>query len=450
VLFRSATVVATLGGTGAVATWREGAFSAYQGYPSALAFHEQRLLLAATAKQPQTVWGSWVGGYEDFTPPSTEDDGAYTHTLAAERVNSIRWMSASTNLIIGTSGGVWRMGSQDSASPITPSNVKAVPVPRVGAANIVPINLGNIIVLAQRRGNPSNAGEQIQELSYKFEIDTYVKSNLTTLAKHITSGGIVDWDMQMDPCPIIWAVRDDGMLLGMTYEREQEVIGWHRHPMGTAQVESVAVLPGDNQDDVWIVVKRTINGSTKRYIEVLADMDWGDDQEDCFFVDCGLTYDSTPTDSISGLGHLEGETVAVLADGATHPTRKVVGGIITLDYEASVVQVGLPYTYTLETLDLEGGSQEGTAQGKKRKVSKVLVRFYKSLGGYLGGEDAQDELDFRTVDDGMDSPPALFTGIKDFTLRSGWSREARIKITGSDPQPMGIMALIPTFRTEDA
>ena len=449
----NATVISTLGGTGAVTEWREGAFSGYQGYPSCLAFHEQRLLLAGVPLSPQTIYASWVGAYEDFTPPDTEDDGAYTHTLVAEKVNSIRWMSPSTNLIIGTSGGVWRVGSQDTSSPITQSNVKAVPVPRVGASSLSPINLGNIIVFAQRRGNPANYGDQIQELSYKFEIDSYVKSNLTVLSKHITKGGIVDWDLQTDPVPIIWSVRSDGMLLGMTYEREQEVIGWHSHPMD-GEVESVCILPGDNQDDVYLIVKRAlVEGDVlvdKRYIEVLEDMDWGDDQEDCFFVDCGLTYDSTPATTISGLDHLEGKTVAILADGAVHPTKVVTSGEITLDYAASVVQVGLPYTYILETLDLEGGSQEGTAQGKKRRVSKVLIRFFKSLGGYLGNEDEQDELDFRTIDDDLDAPPALFSGIKDFTFRSNWSREARIKITGSDPVPMAIMTMTPTLRTEDA
>jgi len=449
----TATVINDLSGIEAVTTWREGAFSPFQGYPGALAFHEQRLILAGTSLQPQTIWGSWTGAYEDFTPPTTEDSGAYTFTIAAEKVNAIWWMSPSTNLIVGTSGGIWRIGSQDSSSPITQSNVKAVPVPRVGSSSVQPINLGNIIVFVQRKGNPNNYGEQVQELSYKFEIDSYVKSNLTTLAKHITKPGIIEWDLQTDPVPIVWAVRSDGTLVGMTYEREQEVIGWHSHPMD-GLVESVCVLPGDNQDDVYLIVKRTIGGATKRYIEVLEDMDWGDDQEDAFFVDCGLTYDSTPATTFKGLDHLIGKTVAILADGAVHPPKEVIAiggkwGII-LDYEASVVQVGLPITYDLETLDLEGGSQEGTAQGKLRKVSKALVRFYKSGGGNMGDHDLQDELDFRTTEDDMDSPPALFSGIKDFTFRGRWDREARIRITGSDPLPMGIMTITPTLRTEDA
>jgi hypothetical protein len=463
----TATVISTLGGTGAVTEWREGAFSDYRGYPACLAFHEQRLLFSGVTDNPQTIYASWVGAYEDFTPGTTEDDAPYTHTLAAEKVNSIRWMSPSTNLIVGTSGGVWRVGSQDAAGPITQSNVKAVPVPKIGSSSLSPINLGNIIVFVQRRGNPNNYGEQVQELSYKFEIDSYVKANLTVLAKHITKSGIVDWDLQTDPVPIIWSVLNDGTLLGLTYEREQEVIGWHRHSMGDSRqylglgfdppwiaveglVESVCVIPGDNQDDVFLIVKRSINGDTKRYVEVLGDMDWGDSQADCFFVDCGLTYDGVPADTISGLDHLEGETVSILADGAVHPQQAVSSGTITLDYEASKVHVGLPYTSTLETLDLEGGSQEGTAQGKKRRVSKVLVRFFKSLGGNLGNEDIQDELDFRTVDDDMDSPPALFSGIKDFTFPGAWSREAPIKITQSDPLPMGVMTITPTLKTEDA
>ena len=302
----------------------------------------------------------------------------------------------------------------------------------------------------QRLGLPQNYGEVARELSYRYDLDGYVARNLTLLAEHITKGGVVDWAYMSSPFPIIWAARADGTLLGMTYEKDQEVYAWHRHPMAGA-VESVAVIPGAYQDELWMVVRRTINGVTKRFVEFLTEFDWGSDQEDCFFVDCGLTYDGGPATTISGLDHLVGATVQILADGALVPDQVVAaGGSITLETAASVVQVGLQFISDLEPMDLEAGAMEGTAQGKKKRIHEVGIKLYQTGCGLVGPDaDRLDEIITRNMNDPLGSPPPLFTGDYELAFPGGYSTAGRILIRQDKPLPMTVLCLMPRLDTMD-
>jgi len=442
--------------TGATKAWREGAFSDYRGYPDCVAFYEQRLYYFKDAY----VFASKSGDYNDFgsakeTSPLATDGFAYQ--LAAEKVNVIRWACSKNNLILGATDGVWRMGAQTSSDPVTPTNAKISQQSRQGAALLRAHSLGQSVIFMERLGKPDNAGEKVVEISYKWETDAYVGKDLSLLAEHITTGGVKDWDFQRSPYPIIWCVRADGVLVGLTYEKDQDVIGWHRHPID-GEVEAVCVIPGDYQDDLWMITKRTIGGSAVRYVEYMKPMRYGTDVEDAFFVDCGLTYDGAAVSALGGLSHLAGKTVAVLADGAVHPQVVVsAGGEITLEYSASKIQVGLPYDSTLETLDLEGGGAEGPAQGKKRGISKVLVRFFNTGSGVrIGrGEDRVadlqlDMLDFRDGSTLMGSPEPLVNGIHAVTFPRAWQREARIRVVTNNPLPCSVLSMIATLKTEDA
>lgn len=442
--------------TAATKAWREGAFSTYRGYPDCVAFHEQRLYYFKDAY----VFASKTGDYNDFGSEKTTSplatDG-FCYQLAAEKVNVIRWAVSKNNMLIGATDGVWRMGAQSSTDPITVTNAKITQQSRQGAALLRAHSLGQSAMFVERLGLPTNNGEKVVEVSYKWETDAYVGKDLTLLAEHITSGGIVDWDYQRSPYPIVWCVRSDGVLLGLTYEKDQDVIGWHRHPID-GQVEAVCCIPGDNQDDLWMVTKRTINGSTVRYVEYMKPMKYGTDVKDAFFVDCGLTYSGAAVTSLGGLSHLQGETVAILADGAVHPQKVVnASGVIALDYAAAKIQVGLPYDSILETLDIEGGGAEGPAQGKKRSISKVLVRFFDSGSGLqIGrgddrGADVQmDLLDFRDGTALMGSPEPLMNGIHPVTFPRAWQREARIRVVMNNPLPCSILSMVATMKTEDA
>lgn len=448
VSFTSSTVVVAdvlvdLGDTTATTIWREGAWSALNGYPACGNFYEQRLICGNSPLNPDAVWGSKVTEYEDFTPGILATD-SFAYNLQSDIV---RWIASLGQLVIGTVNKEFRLGAQGSADALTPTNVKMTGQSRKGSADIMPIDLGNAIIFAQRHGEADQPGRRVRELTYNYINDAYDGKELTLLSEHITGAGIVDWALMNAPYQILWCVTEGGVLIGLTYEKEQNVIAWHRHETD-GLVESVCVIPGENQDELWMIVNRTIGGVAKRYIEVMADFDWGTDQADCFFVDSGLTYDSTPATVFSGLDHLEGETVAILADGVVQTPQVVTGGSITLATAASVVHVGLPYTGVLAPMDLDGGAMEGTGQGKLKRLHGVAVNFYKTLGGYIGADEVtMEELEFPSP---TAVPQPLYSGIKDdFTFPADWALEGRIVIKQTDPLPMTVLSIMPRLRTED-
>lgn len=460
----TADVVSNFGATTASADWRLGVWSATTGYPAAVTFYGDRLFWGGCTKYPQRIDGSVVGDYENFAPSSTAnvvaDDNAVAYSLNANNVNVVKWMSDDEKgLIVGTVGGEWIVRPSNQGEALTPTNVNAKRSTRYGAkSGVTPIGAGKATLFVQR------AGRKVRELAYVFEDDGFRAPDMTVTASHITKGGVVDMAYQLQPQSIVWAVRGDGVLLGFTYEREQEVLAWHKHPIGGAfgsggaVVESVAVIPNPagDADELWLVVKRTINGSTKRYVEYLTAM-WTDeeggptgDQADAFFVDSGLTYDGAAATTISGLDHLEGATVAILADGATHPSKTVSGGAITLDRSATTVQIGYGYQSNGWTERIEGGSQTGTAQGKTKRIGRIIVRLFQALGLKMGPNASNlDPLIFRTASDPMGAPPPLFSGDKEINNPSTYEKEGRIYFRVDDPLPCTILALMPDVGVYD-
>ncbi len=436
------------GGVGAVKEWREGAWSSYRGYPSALSFYEERLLFAGTKYQPQSIWGSVSADFENFTPESTiTDSGPFTYTLASNQINIIYWLSPARVLMAGTAGGEFKISASTVNAGITPTDIAAKADTAYGSANIQPLSIGEVVLFVQGHGR------KIRELVYSFEKDGYVAPDMNRLAEHITKSGIKELAYQKEPDQTVWAVRNDGHLVSMLYQRDEDIVGWSEHTTdGT--FESVACIPGTNQTEVWIIVNRTIGVDTKRYIECFKDIDWGDDQEDCYFVDCGLTYDDVPITTItSGLDHLEGKTVQVLADGAVRSNCVVTGGSITLASPAtaaSVIHVGLPYTSTLKTMRLEIMSQEGTAQSKLKRIHQVAVRLYKTLGCKIGpNADNLETIYFRIPGHPMGSPSPLFSGDKVVDFRGDYEMEGQILIIQDQPLPLTIVAIMPRLTTFD-
>jgi len=448
----SADVKADFGAATAQAAWRLGLWSDTTGWPGTVTFYEQRLIFAGATDTPQRIDGSKIGDFETFTP-GVEDDDPISYTLAASEVNAIRWINAGQVLLIGTVGGEWVMNATTTGDPLSPTNVNVRRQTTYGSAQIRPVRIGNAVLFVQR------AGRKLRELVYQFENDAYVAPDLTLLAEHVTQGGITDMTYQQEPDSVLWCVRADGVLLGLTYDRPQDVVGWHRHIVGgmfgagSAAVESVAAIPNSvgTADELWVVVKRTVNGATVRYVEFMEDaFDDGVVQEDAFFVDSGLTYSGTATTMISGLDHLEGETVQILANGAVAPDRMVTSGAITLPDAATKVHAGLGYASRIKTMRVEAGADDGTAQGKKKRIHRATVRLYRTLGLKIGTETgALDTLPFRTGADPMDSPPPLFSGDKRVTLRGGWNTEGRVVIEQTQPLPMHVVSLMPQLQTND-
>lgn len=452
------TVSSTLGGTGAVATWRLGAWSDTTGWPSAVSFFQERLCFANTTNQPQTVWMSKSGDYENFEPTTlgsspaaaTLDDNGITLTISDDRVNAIRWMSAGRQLVVGTVGGEFTIGASSNNEAITPSNAVVKRETTRGCADIQPVRIGQSVLFVQR------AERKLFEMAYNYEVDAQVAPEMTLLADHLFRSQIKEVAYQPEPWSVLWACRDDGMLLSFVYLRDQSVTGWAQHPIGGSatdnKVLSVAVIAGTGQDELWLVVERTVSGATVRHVEYMtyefypADEN---DKDDAFFVDAGLTYDGVAADVMTGLDHLEGKTVHILADGAAHPTKTVASGSVTLDREAAVVHIGLGYTSTMETMDLEFGAPDGTAQGRRRRIHQLGVKFWATLGANVGREGSMDAIEFRSGSDAMDESPPLFTGDKRIMFPPGWDTEMRVIVTQEQPLPCTIVGLVPHMNTND-
>ena len=347
--------------------WRLGAFSETTGYPSVVTFFEQRLVYAATTSRPQSMFFSVSADYYNHAPTDNDgnvlDDSGFVYTIATDQVNTIRWMRAGKVLSVGTAGGEFIVSQGDQNSPLSPTNTRVVRQTTFGSAAVTPPQVGNSVLFLQR------ANRKVREYVYQFESDAYTAPDLAILSEHITEGGIVDMAYQQEPDSIVWLVRTDGVLVGMTYERAQDVVGWHRHIIGgaDAKVESVAVIPNTtgSRDDLWAVVQRTINGQSVRYIEFLTPgmPEVTVNTTDATYLDSMLTYTGGAVSAVFGLSHLEGQTVSVLANGAAHPDRTVSSGSITLNGSYEVVHVGLPYTSTLQTMRIEAGAKRWNGAG---------------------------------------------------------------------------------------
>ena len=549
-------ILEDMGSSSASIDWSLGAFSDTTGHPSCVTFFEQRLVFAATINNPQTVYFSKSGDYENMDANiggTIADDDAIIYTIASNQVNAIRFMTATRTLIIGTAGGEFAVSGGGADNAITPTNILIKKQSNHGAANIDAISVGNATLFLQR------ARRKIRELAYNFDVDGYVAPDMTILAEHITEGGLTQVAYQQEPNQIIYATREDGELVGLTYQREQQVTAWHRHIFGgrfgiatitvsdyaniatgtkltltksdgttvdfnsttgtagtnefktqtnndttatnlknainahanftatvssavvtvtetvheatgyltiksfdttrltatsegKAMVESVAVVPTDDKEyQTWVIVKRTINGATKRYVEYLNELDFDQTDNTTFnFLDSALSYSGSPATNISGLTHLEGQVVSILADGATHPNKTVSSGAITLDRASKNVKVGLAFTSLLQTMRIDAGSQDGTSQGKTKRIYDITVRMFETIGIEVGPDLSEMErIPFRTSANLMDEGIPPFTGDKEVEFRGNYETDGFIYVRQTQPLPFTILSLYPRLVTND-
>lgn len=258
-------------------------------YPGAVGYYQQRQTFAGSDLSPQTVWMSKTGNFKNFgyaTP--VKGDDAITFTIASRQVHRYRHLLPLRQLIGLTTGGEWVI--QGSESGVTPTTIKAEIQSYNGCSKVPPIVINDSAIYVQARGN------LVRSISYSFEADGFSGDDLTKFSPHLFRGHqIVDWCFQQSPDRLVWAVRDDGLLLGMTFLPEEKLVAWHQHQTDGA-VESVCAISEGEEEAVYLVVRRVINGVTKRYIERMASRRI-EDIEDAFFVDSGLTYDGRNTDA---------------------------------------------------------------------------------------------------------------------------------------------------------
>ena len=419
-------------------------------YPSCVTFFEQRLVFAGSNDNPQTLWFSKSADLENFTTGSNDTD-AMVYTIASNKVNAIRYITAQRSLILGTVGGEFVVSASGTTQPITPTNVQIQRQSSYGAANIDAVQIENVTMFVQR------AKRKIRELVYNLNIDQYQAQDMTLLAEHITEGGITEMAYQQEPDSVLWCVRSDGTLLGFTYARAEEVVGWHRHVVGgafssgNAVVESVASIPTDaNEDELYVIVKRTINGTTRRYVEYLTLFDYGTDQTDAFYVDSGLTYSGSAATVITGLDHLEGQSVTILADGSTHPNKTVSGGAITLERSSTKVHVGLGYTSLLQTMRVEAKGDEATSQSKTKRINEVTLRLHESVGVEVGSSlSDMERIPFRSSAAAMSSAVPLFTGDKQVEFRDDFNTDGFVYVRQTQPLPLTVISIYPMITVND-
>jgi hypothetical protein len=420
--------------------------------PSCVSFFEQRLVFANTNNNPQTLWFSKAGDYENFTVGTAADD-AMVYTIASNQVNAIQYLKAVRTLVVGTSGGEFTVSADGTDASITPTNVTIKRQSSFGSAGVDAIPAGNAVLFLQK------AKRKIRELAYNFDSDGYVAPDLTILNDTVTKSGINQMVFQQEPDSIIWCVRDDGVLAGLTYQRSENVVAWHRHIFGgafgsgNAVCESVASISGDlTEDELWVIVKRTVNGSTKRYVECFSKFDFDEtDATDFKFLDSHLSYSGASTTTLSGLSHLEGQTVSILADGSVHADKTVSSGSITLDRAVTSACVGLSYDSILQTMRIEGGAAEGTSQGKTKRISKVVLRLFETVGVKVGPTlNDLETVPFRTTSSNLSAPvDTLLAGDREIEFRDDYNSDGFIFIKQDQPLPCSILAIYPTLVTSD-
>ncbi|RLA38549.1 MAG: hypothetical protein DRR06_20600, partial [Gammaproteobacteria bacterium] len=297
------------------------------GWPETVTFHQQRILYGANTLRRQTIWGSEAGNFNGFTAGTGASD-AFTFTLDSGTQNKIQWMLSSKTLHIGTLGDEWTVTGNNQAA-LTPENILAQRQTKNGSEAITPLLVGSTTLFIERHGRVIN------EFVYDYTYDNFKTSDLSVLSPHITEHySITDWSYQKTPDSIIWAVRSDGILLGLTYQRQHKVVGWHRH-ITDGDFKAVTVIPGaSREDEVWVVVKRTLGGVVGYFVEKLTEMFKGLEAVDGKFLDNHIVYDGAASSALSGFDIYANNSISIIADGTVHADVVVnTSGEIELDNE---------------------------------------------------------------------------------------------------------------------
>jgi len=517
----SITVLKELGHTTVTSDWSEGSWSIERGFPSVVVFYQDRLTLAATKTEPQTVWPSKTGSYYDFGRSSPlVDSDSISLCLPSRKMNGIKSLVPLSNILALTSATEWSIGP-GSKDAITPTSIKAECEGYRGCSDMEPVVVGKRAIFAE------SMGSLVRDIAYDFSKGGFDGDDLSILSTHLFERRkIVEAAYQQSPDSIIWFVCNDGKLISLTYHKEQEILAWSLHETD-GEYESIASIPGENYHEIWFVVKR----GNKRFIEKMVQRMESTEVRDQFFVDCGLTYDqpmvisnitksgmklvvtcsahglsngdtvdisdvvglmettltideivslvslvnwqryeisnittdtfeidedgTTSTDYISGgnvrlvvdtitgLNHLEGKTVAILGDGSVQNKKVVTSGQIVLDSPVSIAHVGLPYTSELCTLSVDPAMQNGTSQGRLKIISQVMIKFLNSRGGLVGvDEDHLYELPQRT-NEPLGQPINLFSDDQEISLDGNYTTNGQIMFRQQDPLPVTILAIIP-------
>lgn len=429
------TVKKQLASTEATKDYQFASWSQKNGFPTCAGFFEDRLVFAGSKAEPQTFWASKTGDYYNFgTSIPALDNDAITATINGGQMNGIKAIIAFGEMILLTAGGEYKVTG--NGKPITGENVLSQAQEYRGISDVLPVTVGSRIVYLQQQGN------LIRDLAYSYDVDKYTGDDLNLLAAHLFERHkITSMTYQQTPNSIVWCTREDGVLLGLTYLKEQDVYAWHQHSTAHGKFINVCAISGPQEDELYCVVEREGN----YYVERMVAREASAEPEDQYFVDSGITVSgNTKTNEVTGLDHLEGLEVAILADGNVQPLQTVTDGKITLKRAYSKIHVGLPIHAEMQTLPLEFNVEDGTFMSRKKRVSALMAMFKDSRGGLYGiGDGPKNEFKWRSTEK-WGEPIALFTGKKKMPVpQANWNETVMVTISQEDPLPLTILSLVP-------
>ncbi len=409
-------------------------FDKAQHYPAAVSYYQQRRCFAGTPSEPQKVWMTKSGTESDmsYSTPSRDDDRIEVR-VAAREASPIRHIVPLTKLLILTGSAEWNVDTQNS-DVLTNTTISISPHSYVGANNVQPVIVNASVIYCAARGG------HVHELAYSRDAGGFITADISLRAPHLFDGyRLVDMAFGKAPWPLVWLISTDGRLIGNTYVPEQQIGAWHWHQTDGA-FESCAVVAEGDEDMLYVVVRRSINGQTRRYIERLESRAFGA-QEDAFFVDSGLSYHGMPVKTLKKLDHLEGKTVSILADGAVHVPQTVTNGEIRLQHAAKKIHVGLPYTAEIQTLPVVGDIDNGKGRGLTKNVNKIWLDVIRSSGIWVGPDENRLVANKQRTTEPLGTPPRLKTEQIEIVVFPDWNDYGQILIQQRDPLPLAIVSL---------
>ncbi len=435
------TTVLDFSGLNATTNWRLSAWGATTGYPSLVTIYNQRLWFANSSSFPSTIWGSNTADFESYRPDNLALTGTVIDSSAIVlNINTaaIKWLKGLKVLLAGCSDGVFEITSPSGG--VSPLSVIVQKDMNTNCSATLPALTSDQVIFVE------SLGQKIYACKYYFQYSGFYPNEITKYYDNVAGNStVVEMAYTEAPSRLLWTRREDGGLWSCTYLLEDQTTGWAQHTLGGEDVfvESIATIPGATYSELWMIVRRTINGGTKRFVEVLQKEYNDSGQANAFFVDAGATYDGVPVSTITNLGYLEGQTVSILGDGAAQNDKVVTSGEVHLDTPVSHANVGLPYTSYIETPYIEGGSAIGTSQIQMSRIHKLGIRFHETLGGQFGYDQSDLEtIIFNSTSDVMDEAPPIASGDMELEFPHGSEKNYKAWIQQVQPYPMSVLCLI--------
>lgn len=427
----------TLPDTSSQSIWRLGAWSETTGWPETVGWHKNRLVFAGTSAEPQKIWESQTEDFNNFSVSHVlQASDAVTAGILSGQVNRIQWLIDDNDLIVGTTRAVRSLGKATSQDPYGPENVDQKPETNFGANGISPIKVGSALFYF------GPYGTDMREMAYDLSADGRISQSVSEIQSHLFSKGLSGACYQQYPDSIIWAWDVTGSAVGFTYERQQQVYGMHRHDF-SGTVECMADLSATGSDEVWMIVKRTINGQTRRYIEIMQSPFIGRSIADAWHLDSAVLYDGGAVNTISGLDHLEGEAVILYADGSDYKTVVANGGVsLPNNRTAEKILIGLDVHATAKTLPFPVNSQDGSAMGRKMRLDVCKIAVLET--GTLRAGSAMtfmDELIHYEAGDTYGEPAPLRTGVLEQAVETRWQDGGQLTLEASGGKPCTLLAI---------